>query len=97
MSDLISYSFVFILLTVFRIPIFKHIQNRCGGKVIIIDTGISHAYGGALSALSVRYSLKPDLNDATRWKESEIVTALYLDREEVLVEQVREITNRPVS
>ena len=56
--------------------------------------GISHAYGGALSALSVEYSLTPAANDASgekKWTETEIVKALYLDREVVLAEDQREV------
>lgn len=56
--------------------------------------GISHAYGGALSALSVEYSLTPAANDASgekKWTETETVKALYLDREVVLAEDQREV------
>jgi len=81
-------------------PDFEKIVSRCNGKIIIIDTGISHAYGGALSALSVHYTLTPvvskksDENDATKpkiFKEKEIVTALYMDRTEILAEDEREV------
>ncbi|EIN04810.1 Metallo-dependent phosphatase [Punctularia strigosozonata HHB-11173 SS5] len=90
-------------------PNFEKIVSRCNGKIIIIDTGISHAYGGALSALSITYTLTPipdsggegDTRDGLgsqsvleirttaqakvkRWKEREIVVALYADRQEVL-------------
>ncbi|KAH8117886.1 Metallo-dependent phosphatase [Phellopilus nigrolimitatus] len=73
-------------------PDFEHINSRCGGKVIIIDTGISHAYGGALSALSVKYTLAPHRDDKRRWIERELVTALYPDRQEVLVIEEHELT-----
>ena len=55
------------------------------------DTGISHAYGGALSALSITYTLAPSLNKGSTWIEREVVTALYVDRQEVLVVAEREI------
>lgn len=77
-------------------PDFERIVSRCGGKIIIIDTGISHAYGGALSALSVTYTLTPLNNPKTaketKWKETEKVVALYLDHTEVLVDGERTIT-----
>ncbi|CAK9786716.1 Metallo-dependent phosphatase [Cutaneotrichosporon oleaginosum] len=40
-------------------PDFERIVDRCGGDVIIIDTGISYAYGGVLSALEIIYTLTP--------------------------------------
>lgn len=40
-------------------PHFEGIVSRCGGQVLLIDTGISRAYGGSLSALEIRYTLKP--------------------------------------
>jgi len=75
-------------------PDFKRIVSRCGGKVIVIDTGISHAYGGVLSALSITYSLTPlppNEDGETRWKERETVVAVYLDREDILADDVRVI------
>jgi len=75
-------------------PDFEKIVSRCGGKVIIIDTGISHAYGGVLSALSITYSLTPLLptdNGETRWKERETVVAIYPDGQDLLADDVREV------
>ncbi|KAF8529881.1 Metallo-dependent phosphatase-like protein [Gautieria morchelliformis] len=43
-------------------PDFEKIVSRCRGKIIIIDTGISKAYGGVLSALSITYTLTPILS-----------------------------------
>ncbi|WWD16773.1 hypothetical protein CI109_101205 [Kwoniella shandongensis] len=40
-------------------PNFEKIVARCNASVIIIDTGISSAYGGVLSALEVVYTLTP--------------------------------------
>ncbi|PCH42207.1 Metallo-dependent phosphatase [Wolfiporia cocos MD-104 SS10] len=68
-------------------PDFEKIVSRCGGKIIVIDTGISHAYGGALSALSITYTLQP-LSD-NRWLEKEEVTALYKDQQELLTHNER--------
>ena len=72
-------------------------MSRCSGKIIIIDTGISHAYGGALSALSIDYSLSPvpELSvDSNRkiWMEREVVKAIYVDREVILANDEQEIT-----
>ncbi|KAI0671752.1 Metallo-dependent phosphatase [Trametes maxima] len=75
-------------------PDFQKIVSRCGGKIIIIDTGISHAYGGALSALSVTYSLTPVSGHDSkeqRWREKEVVKALYVDRDVLLASDEREV------
>ncbi|KAI0359849.1 Metallo-dependent phosphatase [Trametes cingulata] len=75
-------------------PDFQKIVSRCGGKIIIIDTGISHAYGGALSALSVTYTLTPLADPSSneqKWREKEVVKALYVDREVVLASDEREV------
>ncbi|KAF8972208.1 Metallo-dependent phosphatase-like protein [Flammula alnicola] len=73
-------------------PDFHNIQSRCDGKVIIIDTGISHAYGGVLSALSIHYTLEPIGDDESqRWIEKEVVSAIYADRQEILVSDEREV------
>lgn len=71
----------------------KKIVSRCGGKIIIIDTGISHAYGGALSALSVTYTLTPftDASGAKKWHEREVVKALYVDGEVLIADDKREV------
>ncbi|KAH9850383.1 Metallo-dependent phosphatase [Lenzites betulinus] len=76
-------------------PDFEQIVSRCGGKIIIIDTGISHAYGGALSALSVTYTLTPISRNADaaqqKWIEKEVVKAVYVDREDLLASDEREV------
>ncbi|KAG6908677.1 hypothetical protein DXG01_003691 [Tephrocybe rancida] len=73
-------------------PDFQNIQSRCNGKIIIIDTGISHAYGGVLSALSIHYTLTPiGSKEDQRWIEKEVVSALYQDKQEVLVVDEREV------
>lgn len=59
---------------------------------IIHSTGISHAYGGVLSALSIHYTLRPIGDDASnRWIEREVVSALYHGRREVIVTDEREV------
>jgi hypothetical protein len=56
-------------------------------------TGISHAYGGALSALSVEYTLTPITGAGQkRWKEMEIVKAIYEGRHDILVDEEQVIT-----
>ncbi|WWC87538.1 uncharacterized protein L201_002428 [Kwoniella dendrophila CBS 6074] len=40
-------------------PNFEQIVSRCNGSIIIIDTGISSAYGGVLSAMEIIYTLTP--------------------------------------
>ena len=70
----------------------QNIVSRCNGKIIIIDTGISHAYGGVLSALSIHYTLEPiGKPEEKRWLETEVVSALYPDQRDVLVIDEREI------
>jgi len=91
----------------------QKIVSRCGGKVIIIDTGsliwflptlavlnvnltgISHAYGGVLSALSITYSvtpLPPTEDGKKRWIERETVVAVYLGGQDLVADDAREIT-----
>ncbi|GAA5864642.1 hypothetical protein JCM8547_008259 [Rhodosporidiobolus lusitaniae] len=40
-------------------PQFEGITARCGGSVLLIDTGISRAYDGPLSALEILHTLTP--------------------------------------
>ena len=54
----------------------------CRLKLTFVVAGISHAYGGILSALSIKYTLTP-LPD-NKWKERELITAVYADRQDVL-------------
>ncbi|KAI5478940.1 hypothetical protein MNV49_004461 [Pseudohyphozyma bogoriensis] len=46
-------------------PNFEGMVSRCDGKIILIDTGISRAYGGALSALEIVVTLTPYVPVAT--------------------------------
>ncbi|KIY51729.1 Metallo-dependent phosphatase [Fistulina hepatica ATCC 64428] len=78
-------------------PDFHNIVSRCDGKIIIIDTGISHAYGGALSALDIQYELIPVApiagDDRSDWlyEERETVSAVYVDRMELIKQDVRQV------
>lgn len=62
--------------------------------------GISHAYGGALSALSIDYALTPvataNADTLTHkgqqvWVETEVVKAIYEDRDVVLADDERHV------
>ncbi|KAA1067176.1 hypothetical protein PGT21_012415 [Puccinia graminis f. sp. tritici] len=59
-------------------PQFKGISSRCGGKILLIDTGISSAYGGPLTALEINYSLTPLSHNSSfsSWNERESVFAI---------------------
>jgi len=71
-------------------PNFERVVSKCNGKIIIIDTGISHVYGGVLSALSITYNLIPVKGGG--WKEQEIVKALYSEPDdEVVTKLVAEV------
>ncbi|KAG0151763.1 hypothetical protein CROQUDRAFT_650800 [Cronartium quercuum f. sp. fusiforme G11] len=76
-------------------PQFKGILGRCTGKILLIDTGISSAYGGALSALEIQYTLtldsKPNLDSLKQvWHESEVVYALQEGKtKDVLAQDTR--------
>lgn len=65
-------------------------------RFLIYDlAGISHAYGGVLSALSITYSLTPlpaTEDGERRWKERETVVAVYPNRQDLLADDVKEIT-----
>ena len=70
-----------------------HLQSS---PQLTLVPGISHAYGGVLSALSIDYTLTPVSKSITnpgenRWKEREIVTALYVDGEEVIAVSEKEL------
>ncbi|KEP51008.1 serine-threonine protein phosphatase [Rhizoctonia solani 123E] len=79
-------------------PDFERQVSRCDGKIIIIDTGISKAYGGVLSALSITYTLTPHTpsrflaaSNERAWTEHEVIKAIYPDKAEVFVDSKREI------
>lgn len=62
-------------------PHFESIVSRCGGSVLLIDTGISRAYGGVLSALEILVDLE---GRGDGWIEKETVTALYEHKSVIL-------------
>lgn len=76
-------------------PDFEKIVHRCSASVIIIDTGISSAYGGVLSALEIVYTLTPAIDTNPHQEPfmphildveatSAVVKGLtYIEREEV--------------
>ena len=76
-----------------ELSVSQKIVSRCGGKIIIIDTGISHAYGGALSALEITYTLTPftDASGEKKWHEREVVKALYVDHAVLIADDKREV------
>ncbi|KAF5392212.1 hypothetical protein D9757_001430 [Collybiopsis confluens] len=80
-------------------PDFHNIVSRCNGKIIIIDTGISHAYGGVLSALSVHYTLTPIIDpentgEQQRWTEREVVKAVYEEFQHLVADEEREVVGK---
>ncbi|GAA6009603.1 hypothetical protein JCM11491_001031 [Sporobolomyces phaffii] len=88
-------------------PHFEGILSRCGGRVLLIDTGISRAYGGAHSFLEITHTLSPssrlphvdggsehdESRDRAEWVEHEVVKAVYEQRESGLPGE--EILARP--
>ncbi|GAA5929965.1 uncharacterized protein JCM15063_004679 [Sporobolomyces koalae] len=77
-------------------PNFEGIVERCQGRVLLIDTGISKAYGGSHSFLEIQHTLTPkslssstSYNEVTTpvlahednlWVEKEVVKAVYEDQ-----------------
>lgn len=51
---------------------------RCEAGILLIDTGISRAYGGEQSALVFDTQLKHLKNG--NWQEEEVISALYKGR-----------------
>ncbi|THV07309.1 Metallo-dependent phosphatase [Dendrothele bispora CBS 962.96] len=64
-------------------PNFHNIVSRCDGKIIIIDTGISHAYGDSENLENV--------GKKQRWTEREVISAIYPDRQEIIADDEREV------
>jgi hypothetical protein len=77
-------------------PDFSKIVHRCNASIIIIDTGISSAYGGVLSALEIVYTLheikpktQPDhrqdplLASLSAYVAQPVLGERYIEREEV--------------
>lgn len=65
-------------------PHFDGFVTRCNNTILLIDTGISRAYGGEQSALVIDFDLTPiegtGQGDKMRWRETETLTALYRGR-----------------
>ncbi|SJX63561.1 uncharacterized protein SRS1_14315 [Sporisorium reilianum f. sp. reilianum] len=64
-------------------PHFDGFVTRCNNTVLLIDTGISRAYGGEQSALIVDFDLIPvdgSTDGKSRWIEKQTLTALYKGR-----------------
>ncbi|TIC68614.1 Metallo-dependent phosphatase [Wallemia mellicola] len=69
-------------------PNFDNIVSRCNGGIILIDTGMSKAYGGIVSALEINgYILSKDDKHYFR----EIVKALYQNRSVTLVDETNSL------
>lgn len=65
-------------------PHFDGFVTRCNNEILLIDTGISRAYGGEQSALVIDFDLTPIQGKGKEgkklWKEKETLTALYKGR-----------------
>lgn len=66
-------------------PHFDGFVTRCkDAAILLIDTGISRAYGGEQSALVIDFDLTPlqapELHGTKLWSEKETLTALYKGR-----------------
>ena len=61
----------------------------CIGLTVTRRLGISHAYGGALSALAINYTLLR--SESGEWREREVIAALYADKHEFLAIDERNI------
>jgi hypothetical protein len=68
-------------------PNFERIVHRCNASIIIIDTGISSAYGGVLSALEIIYTLTPIASPSHDHRQDPLrgasVGERYVEREEI--------------
>lgn len=71
-------------------PHFDAMKSRCkDGRIVLIDTGISRAYGGRLSALEIKFTL--DRREGKSWNERVVVSALYEESTEALSQSHRVI------
>lgn len=62
-------------------PHFDGFVVRCpGSRILLIDTGISRAYGGEQSALVIDYEFVPLERGPNVWRERQTLTALYRGR-----------------
>lgn len=73
-------------------PHFDGFVTRCNSSLLLIDTGISRAYGGEQSALIIDTHLQPTPNLPNQWSELQTLTALYKGRlPKILVSSQRHI------
>jgi hypothetical protein len=71
------------------------LNDKNSNILTLFILGITHAYAGVLSALSIYYTLTPIGGDSSqRWREKEVVSALYQDRRVVLAVDEREIVGK---
>ncbi|TIA72364.1 hypothetical protein E3P91_02008 [Wallemia ichthyophaga] len=69
-------------------PNYDGIVSRCNGGILLIDTGMSRAYGGVASALEINgYVLSKDEKIYYR----EVVRALYQNEKETLVDETHSV------
>ncbi|KAJ9477816.1 Serine-threonine protein phosphatase [Pseudozyma hubeiensis] len=61
-------------------PNFDGFITRCNNSILLIDTGISRAYGGQQSALIIDFNLIPQPSSPHLWKQQQTLTALYRSR-----------------
>ncbi|SPC64201.1 uncharacterized protein UHOD_05157 [Ustilago sp. UG-2017b] len=65
-------------------PHFDGFVTRCDTGILLIDTGISRAYGGEQSALLIDLDMEPvegeEKDGKKLWRETETLTALYKAR-----------------
>ncbi|KNZ62137.1 uncharacterized protein VP01_130g15 [Puccinia sorghi] len=86
-------------------PQFNGITSRCDGMILLIDTGISSAYGGPLTALEINYSLEPQTPQVSEsstsnpfsWIERESVFALQELKPKKKLAGFRRLVNRTTS
>lgn len=72
-------------------PHFDGFVRRCEDKILLIDTGISRAYGGEQSALV--FDTMTKRVESGKWKEEKVLTALYKGRKaRILKKFERELT-----
>ncbi|MBW0511338.1 hypothetical protein O181_051053 [Austropuccinia psidii MF-1] len=76
-------------------PQFEGITSRCGSKILLIDTGISSAYGGPLTAIEIEYSqtLIGQNKFNTTWSENEAVNALEEGKPKTLLFHSERVVN----
>ncbi|PWN43162.1 Metallo-dependent phosphatase [Ceraceosorus guamensis] len=70
-------------------PHFDGFVVRCDAAVLLIDTGISRAYGGEQSALIFDTELLPLAKGA--WEERSTLTALYRGRRPKIIKEIRRV------